>query len=68
LSSLDLKIGAHKVKLTQPLFSMIYLYQEKLEDTRVIRSCKSKTDNTMTKRKRTKGHTKIYKTLHKIGK
>jgi len=42
-----LKIGAHKVKLTQPLFSMIYLYQEKLEDTKwaiMIRSRKSKKD------------------------
>ena len=43
--------------------------QERFEDTiRVIRSRKSKrrrTDNTMTKIKRTKGQTMIYKALHR---
>jgi len=48
---------------------VIGLFQgkEKLLDTKeVIRSHKSKdTDNTMAKRKRTKGQTTIYKTLHR---
>ena len=42
-------------------------YIETLEDTkRKIRSVhQGRTDNAMTQRQKTKGHTMIYKTLHK---
>jgi hypothetical protein len=40
--------------------------EDKFDDTKgVIRLHKSKKDNTMTKRKRAKGQTMIYKTLHR---
>jgi len=41
----------------------ILILKKKFEDTKVVHG--RRTDNTMTKRKWTKGQTKIYKTVHK---